>query len=53
MTVHYTEHDARRLQGRWKQQGEAIDLVLCSDGVMRTAAESADRERDERAAEGK
>jgi hypothetical protein len=46
MTTHYSLREATYLDAkRVSRGGEAVDLVPCSDGILRTAAE---RDRFER-----
>lgn len=41
MTMHYTEAERRFVESQVKARAEALDLYVCSDGIMRCAEEKA------------
>ncbi len=41
MTAYYTRKEADHLRCKAEERGECVDLVRCSDGVLRTSEDAA------------
>lgn len=45
MTAHYTQAEANTMNNQAQARGEYLDLVRCSDGIMRTREDADQFER--------